>query len=98
MTIDKVGGWMPIHLEDIEDTDIDLLMVRGERAMWVQHNKCDKGRAIEEVDGNVYCFGITDAMFEDTVYKEACKGCPRLLANNEDKIAEWIAKQRKESE
>lgn len=24
------------------------------------------------------------------------EGCPRLLANNEDKIAEWIAKQRKE--
>lgn len=66
--------------------------------MWVQHNKCDKGRAVEEVDGNVYCFGITDAMYEDTVYIEKCKGCPRLLANNEDKIAEWIAKQRKESE
>ena len=37
-------------------------------------------------------------MYEDTVYIETCKGCSRLLANNEDKIAEWIAKQRKESE
>jgi hypothetical protein len=53
---------------------------------WVQHNKCRKGRAVEEVDGVVYCFGILDGMYEDTVYREECKRCPRLLANNEDKI------------
>ena len=66
--------------------------------MWVQHNKCDRGHAIEEVDGNIYCFGMTDAMFEDTVYLPECKKCPRLLANNEEQIAEYIAKRKAEVE
>lgn len=57
---------------------------------WVHHNKCSGGHAFDEVDGNTYCLGQTDAMFEDTVYITECKNCPRLLMNNEDKIEKYV--------
>ncbi len=48
---------------------------------YVHHNRCQGGTAFEEVDGKVYCLGRIDSMYEDIVYIDECKHCPRLLAN-----------------
>lgn len=63
---------------------------------YVHHNKCSGGHAFDEIDGNTYCLGQTDAYFEDEVFIDECQKCPRLLRNNEDKIDEYIRKSRKE--
>ena len=55
----------------------------------VRHNKCTGGRAFDEIDGKTYCLGQVDPMFEDTVYCDECKKCPRLLENNAEKIDEY---------
>lgn len=61
---------------------------------YVHHNKCSGGHAFDEIDGNTYCLGQTDAYFEDEVFIDECQKCPRLLKNNEDKIDEYIGKER----
>ncbi len=60
---------------------------------YVIHNKCHGGHAVEEVDGNTYCLGLLDLKYDRGVYAEECKDCPRLVYNNQDRIAEWIAER-----
>lgn len=55
----------------------------------VRHNKCKGGRAFDEIDGKTYCLGRVDLYFEDTVYCDECKNCPRLLENNAEKLDEY---------
>ena len=55
----------------------------------VHHNKCTGGRAFDEIDGATYCLGNTDSYFENTVYCDECKNCPRLLDNNVEKLDEY---------
>ena len=57
---------------------------------FVHHKGCKGGNAYDEVDGNTYCLGLRDMMFEDIVYCNECKECPRLLQNNEDKLNEYV--------
>lgn len=59
---------------------------------YVRRNKCTGGKAFEEIDGNIYCLGQTDAAYEDVVYVPECKKCPRLLSNNDEKIEEYAKK------
>jgi len=67
---------------------------------YVHHNKCDGGHAIEEVDGNVYCYGRQDSMYDEMgvdeydTYDEMCKACPRFYYNNVEKIDSWIQNNR----
>ena len=63
----------------------------------VHHNKCKGANGITEVDGKTYCYGRLDPQFDDYVYDEQCERCPRLLANNEEKIDKWIKEQEHES-
>lgn len=56
---------------------------------YVHHNKCTGGNAFDEIDGKTYCLGLVDPMFEDTVYCDECKNCPRLLENNAEKLDEY---------
>lgn len=62
---------------------------------FVHYNKCTGGHAFEEIDHKTYCLGQTDSYFEETVYLSECQKCPRLLKNNEDKIAEYAKKHCK---
>lgn len=61
---------------------------------YVHHNKCSGGHAFEEIDRNTYCLGRIDLYFEDEVFIDECKKCPRLLENNEEKLDEY-ARNRK---
>lgn len=56
---------------------------------YVHHNKCSGGHAFDEIDGKTYCLGMTDPYYEDEVYIDECKKCPRLLKNNEEQIEEY---------
>ncbi len=56
---------------------------------YVHHNKCSGGHAFEEIDHNTYCLGQIDPYFEEEVFVDECKQCPRLLANNEEKLDEY---------
>jgi hypothetical protein len=71
------------------------VMRKGEPMRYVHNNKCDGGHAFEEVDRKTYCLGRVDAAFEDKVFVDECKKCPRLLDNNEDKIYEYIKRMER---
>ncbi len=70
----------------------------------VHYHKCDGGKPVKEVDGNVYCYGFRDAMYSDMgfdeydTYDEKCKACPRFYYNNEEKIDKWIKEQEHEKD
>lgn len=62
---------------------------------YVHHNKCSGGRAIEEVDGKTYCYGLLDLYYE---YKfcDECLACPRFIDNNDEQIQKWAEEHKNE--
>lgn len=53
---------------------------------YVHHNKCHGGRAIEEVNGKVYCYGRIECGYDDIVYMSECEQCPRFIRRFEEEI------------
>lgn len=56
----------------------------------IHYRKCLGGNAFEEVDGKTYCLGRTNPAYEDIVYLQECKKCPKLLDNNTEQIDEIL--------
>ena len=61
---------------------------------FVHFRDCQGGFAFDEVDNETYCLGLQNLMYEDIVYCQECKKCPKLLANNEEKIQKYIDEKR----
>lgn len=51
-----------------------------------------------EVNSKIYCLGRVDAAFEDKVFVDECKKCPRLLDNNEDEISDYIKRKKRKTD